>query len=311
MTAVSLLSGVTGAALWVAQSAQAGRVTPPPPMLTHFDRHRRHVAATVTYAGRQKLDIWLPDTLHSPAPVLVYIPGGAWILGHRRPQGYALMSHLLAQGWVCVSIDYRTAPLYRWPHPFFDVHEALAWVRSNIEDYGGGNFIAIAGASAGGHMASLYGLAWDHPDLYRSFPGFRPDAVIPLYGVYDWQYQGSSFHRAFSAFLELVVVGESIDTHGHIFRTASPITHVRPDAPPFFIVQGKADNLTPVGGARRFYRELSSVSDNCFYYELPHKRAGHGFDLSHPRATSAALGYISDFLAYARGRASYLSGQAL
>ena len=37
---------------------------------------------------------------------------------------------------------------------------AIAWARANADQYGGDRtFVAVAGCSAGGHMASLAGLA--------------------------------------------------------------------------------------------------------------------------------------------------------
>lgn len=62
------------------------------------------------------MDVWRRDDLadHS-APVLLFVPGVAWVHGSRFLQGYALMSHLAEKGWVCLSIDYRVAPHNPWP----------------------------------------------------------------------------------------------------------------------------------------------------------------------------------------------------
>ncbi|ORB09751.1 esterase, partial [Mycolicibacterium moriokaense] len=78
------------------------------------------------------------------APVLVFVPGGAWVHGSRLLQGYALMSHLAELGWVCLSIDYRVSPKNTWPDHIVDVKRALAWIKENIADYGGDpDFVAI------------------------------------------------------------------------------------------------------------------------------------------------------------------------
>ena len=105
---------------------------------------RRYVEKTnvVSYGphGRANLaDIWRRRDLprDGKAPVLVQVPGGAWVIGMRRPQAYPLMSHLVARGWVCVSIDYRVSPMHTWPEHIVDVKRALAWVKENIADYGG------------------------------------------------------------------------------------------------------------------------------------------------------------------------------
>ena len=56
-----------------------------------------------TGSPSQLLDVWRRDDLpaHS-APVLIFVPGGAWVHGSRILQGYALMSHLRpAAGCAC------------------------------------------------------------------------------------------------------------------------------------------------------------------------------------------------------------------
>ncbi|MGF2953239.1 alpha/beta hydrolase, partial [Mycobacterium sp. THU-M116] len=114
---------------------------------------RRYVGKTnvVSYGphGRANLaDIWRRRDLprDGKAPVLVQVPGGAWVIGMRRPQAYPLMSRLAAHGWVCVSIGYRVSPRHTWPDHIVDVKRALAWVKENIADYGGDpDFVAITG----------------------------------------------------------------------------------------------------------------------------------------------------------------------
>lgn len=142
--------------------------------------------------GRANLaDIWrrkdLP--LDGKAPVLLQIPGGAWMIGWRRPQAYPLMSHLVSRGWVCVSMNYRVSPWHTWPAHIVDVKRALAWVKENIAAYGGDpNFVALSGGSAGGHLTALAALTPNDPNFQ---PGFEDAdtsvmAAVPFYGRYDW-----------------------------------------------------------------------------------------------------------------------------
>ena len=68
-------------------------------------RQRRAVyRAAVPYGDEpgQVLDVWRRADLTGPAPVLVFIPGGAWIFGSRVLQGHELMAHLVELGWVCL-----------------------------------------------------------------------------------------------------------------------------------------------------------------------------------------------------------------
>ena len=177
-----------------------------------------------------------------PAPVLIFVPGGAWVHGGRLLQGYALMSHLAEQGWVCLSIDYRVAPHHRWPQHITDVKTAIAWARANVDKFGGDrNFVAVAGCSAGGHLSALAGLTANDPEMQADLPegsDTSVDAVVGIYGRYDWEDRSTAERARFVDFLERVVVRRKIARHPEIFRKASPIARVHPDAPPFLVIHG-------------------------------------------------------------------------
>ncbi|MCG5432024.1 alpha/beta hydrolase [Mycobacterium sp. MYCO198283] len=251
-------------------------------------------------AATQELDVWrkkeLPDT---PAPVMIFVPGGAWVHGSRMLQGYALMAHLAAQGWICLSIEYRVSPHHRWPRHIEDVKAAIAWARANVDQFGGDrNFVTIAGCSAGGHLAALAGLTPDEPQWQRELAADADtsvDAVVGIYGRYDWEDRSTKERQGFVDFLERVVVGRRIEKHPAVFRDASPIARVRPDAPPFLVVHGSGDTVIPVPQARSFVSTLRSVSSSPVgYIELP--GAGHGFDMTDGVRTAAAATAITAFL---------------
>jgi acetyl esterase/lipase len=259
---------------------------------------RRYVEKTnvVSYGphGRANLaDIWRRRDLprDGKAPVLLQVPGGAWMIGMRRPQAYPLMSHLAARGWVCVSIGYRVSPRHTWPDHIVDVKRALAWVKENIADYGGDpDFVAITGGSAGGHLTALAALTPNDPKYQ---PGFEEAdtsvaAAVPVYGRYDWFSTTGEGRREFVGLLEKLVVKEDFGAHRDIYLDASPIRRLLADAPPFFVLHGHDDSLIPVGEAEEFVDELRAVSKSpVAYAELPN--AQHAFDIfSSPRAHQSA-----------------------
>ncbi|WP_156688138.1 alpha/beta hydrolase [Mycobacterium sp. Marseille-P9652] len=244
--------------------------------------------------GRANLaDIWRRSDLprDGKAPVLLQVPGGAWMIGWRRPQAYPLMSHLVSRGWVCVSMNYRVSPWHTWPDHIVDVKRALAWVKENIVRYGGDpNFVAISGGSAGGHLSALAALSPNDPKFQ---PGFEEAdtsvvAAVPYYGRYDWYSTDADGREEFIEVLERLVVKRKLDTHRHIYLDASPIRYVSPDAPPFFVLHGTNDSLIPVEEAREFVDELRAVSKSpVAYAELP--SAQHAFDIfGSPRAHRSA-----------------------
>ncbi|KRE27445.1 esterase [Mycobacterium sp. Soil538] len=273
------------------------------PPVWKMREHRRHVHRTsVRYGPRptQLLDVWRRDDLpNHPAPVLLFVPGGAWVHGSRMLQGYALMSHLAEMGWVCLSIDYRVAPHNPWPAHITDVKTAIAWARANVDKFGGDrDFVAVAGTSAGGHLAALAGLTANDPEMQCELPegsDTSVDAVIGIYGRYDWEDRSTVERVRFVDFLERVVVRRKIAKHPDVFRKASPIARVHAEAPPFLVLHGTGDSVIPVAQARSFVDRLTEVSRSVVsYVELP--GAGHGFDMTDGARTGAASTAIGLFL---------------
>jgi acetyl esterase/lipase len=248
----------------------------------------------------QLLDVWRRKSLPTePAPVLIFVPGGAWVHGSRMLQGHALMSRLAEQGWVCLAIDYRVAPHHRWPRHIIDVKTAIAWARANVDKFGGDrNFIAVAGCSAGGHLSALAGLTANDPQYEAELPegsDTSVDAVVGIYGRYDWEDRSTPERARFVDFLERVVVNRSIARHPEVFRDASPIARVHRNAPPFLVIHGSKDNVIPVAQAHSFVERLRGLSHSMVgYLELP--GAGHAFDLVDGERASVTAHATSLFL---------------
>jgi acetyl esterase/lipase len=266
-------------------------------------RNRRYLYRRSVHYGdhpAQVLDVWRrKDLPATPAPVMVFLPGGAWVHGNRTLQGTALMSRLAEQGWVCLAIDYRVAPHHRWPRHITDVKTAIAWARANVDKFGGDrNFVAVAGCSAGGHLSALAGLTANDPQYGAELPegaDSSVDAVVGIYGRYDWEDRSTPERDRFVDFLERVVVKRSIDRHPEVFRDASPIARVHPNAPPFLVIHGSRDSVIPVEQARIFVDRLRAVSHSVVgYVELP--GAGHGFDLMDGERAGAMAHAASLFL---------------
>ena len=257
-------------------------------------------------AKRHRLDIYRsPLAPESGAPVMVYIHGGAWVIGEKREQGKPMMYELVARGWVCVAINYRLSPKGTWPDHIVDAKRAVAWVKDHIAEYGGDpSFVAVSGGSAGGHLCALLALSAGDPAFQ---PGFEDadtsvDAAVPFYGVMDLTGTDESSAKYGSGLLELLekrVMKTSAAEHPEVFRDASPTYRVRADAPPFFVLHGQNDTLVPVGVARTFVEALRGVSKApVAYAELP--LAQHAFDVLASLRCQATTGGVAAFLTAAR-----------
>jgi acetyl esterase/lipase len=261
------------------------------------------------FGRKNLLDIWRRPDLDRDgrAPVLLEVPGGAWMLGSKRGQAHPLMSHLAELGWICVSINYRLSPRATWPDHIVDVKRAIAWIKEHIGEYGGDpDWIAITGGSAGGHLSSLAALT---PNLPEFQPGFTEvdtsvQAAVPFYGVYDFTRKDTSIHPLMVPMLARYVLKQRRRDFPDAYQSASPISYVNADAPPFFVLHGTNDSLIPVEQGRSFAQRLRKVSTQpVVYAELPY--AQHAFDIfGSPRAAHAAVA-VEQFLAEAY--ASYMT----
>jgi acetyl esterase/lipase len=178
---------------------------------------------------RHKLDLYIPRE-KKEFPVLLFIHGGAWTHGDKYFFGlYKMLGLFLARHGVgTVIANYRLSPRVTHPEHIKDVARAFAWTYRNIAQYGGRpDHVYICGHSAGGHLAAL--LATD--DSYLKAEGLSLKAikgVIPISGVYDIPSDNRLFDRVFGP-----------DPKAR--EQASPVRHVRSDAPPFLIIYADGD----------------------------------------------------------------------
>lgn len=99
------------------------------------------------------LDIYRPKNRKGALPVVMYIHGGGFALGSKTThRGCALLYARL--GFLVYNINYRRAPVHRFPDAISDVCHAYRWVVRHAADHGGDvNRIVVAGESAGGNLA--------------------------------------------------------------------------------------------------------------------------------------------------------------
>jgi acetyl esterase/lipase len=263
---------------------------------------------------RHKLDILSRRSVKpAQAPVLIYIHGGAWIIGDKRQQGIPMMHELVQRGWVCVAINYRLSPRATWPAHIVDCKRAVAWVREHIAEYGGDpEFIAVSGGSAGGHLASLLALTPNQADWQPGFEGqdTRVDACVPFYGVYDLTgapERSGAYGTGLIDLLERQVMKVRQSDDPDLFEQASPDRRVTAEAPPMFVLHGVNDTLVPLGVARYFVERLrASSAAPVAYVEVP--GAQHAFDvLASSRCrhtTMGAVRFLDGIRADAMGPAS-------
>jgi acetyl esterase/lipase len=142
--------------------------------------------------------------------------------------------------------------------------------------------VAIAGGSAGAHLASLAALSGDK----------RIKAAIVLYGVYDFFNRHS--HRADWPVIPLRVMKATSLTDPARYRLASPVDQAHPDAPPFLLIHGDYDSLVPLAETKFFASRLAEAGTSVEMIEV--RWGQHAFDVLAGPRTRALACVIEDFL---------------
>ena len=233
------------------------------------------------------LDLHLPARAgaQSPVPVVVWMHGGAFWSGDRRhlPSNLApnaVFDTLVAAGIAAATIDYRFSGEARFPAQLHDVRAAIRYLRSNASTWGlDPARVGVWGESSGGTLGALAALspADDSTDSTDA-------ADLPIAAAATWCSPTDLVAlRHFSAIAGLL--GDDGDGDADKLEAAatlaSPVTHVRADAPPFLIMHGDADRKVPVDQAELLHKALIAAGARSEF--VPVEGADHVFE-GHPDA---------------------------
>lgn len=127
-----------------------------------------------------RMNVFVPKTNNKKVPLLVFVHGGGWAMGDYQgddksnnnqvnltgqtvnqmstdnQSSYKIFKGILNNGIAFASIDYRLNSEAKFPAQIFDVKGAIRFLRAHADEYGiDSERIAIAGTSAGAHLATL------------------------------------------------------------------------------------------------------------------------------------------------------------
>jgi acetyl esterase/lipase len=236
---------------------------------------------------RIKLDVHAPPT-DGVRPVVVWIHGGALIMGHRGGIDRTMLGALTAAGYVVVSIDYRLAPETKLPAIVEDVQDACRWIRERGPElfHIDPERLAVMGGSAGGYLTLMTG--------FRVEP--RPKALVSYWGYGDiagaWYSRPDAFYRSRPLVSEeearggvgreilsedlgkndrpkfylycrqqglwpKEVAGHDPDAEPKAFDSFCPLRNVTPAYPPTLLIHGTKDTDVPYEQSELMDKELA------------------------------------------------------
>jgi len=173
-------------------------------------------------------------------------------------------SALVTQGWTFASINYRLAPRYRWPAQIQDTKCAIRSLRQHAKALAiNPRRIGAVGASAGGHLVSLLGLAGRDAGFdvgqYAS-QSSAVQAVVDMSGPEDLtsaDWTTSPVALSSAAFTFGMPLGQPTP----VLTKASPVTYIRRGSTPFLVLQGAQDAIVPPDQASELVQRLHDAGE--------------------------------------------------
>jgi acetyl esterase/lipase len=255
-----------------------------PPEIRELARSRQGPPPTrpIDQVGDEVVDGVLVRTYQADGPptgLVVYIHGGAFVVGSIGIMDNVARELAHASGAVVVSVEYRLAPEHPYPEGLDDCEAVTRWALANASRFGlSPASVAVAGESAGGNLATAVALrlrdAGDAPMagqalIYPVTDG--PSASYPSrdqFGHGEWAWDTYSSGR---------------DLAGDPYAIPMDASSLK-GLPPALVVLAGCDGLRDEGRAyaARLREDGVDVDEVC-YPGQPHGFINRGF----PEATPA------------------------
>ncbi|CAM6038254.1 unnamed protein product [Sphagnum compactum] len=217
---------------------------------------------------RNRLDLYLPEKIDEPKPVVIFVPGGAWIIGHRA-WGSLLGQQLAAHDIIVASLDYRNFPQGTAGDMISDICTGITYVHNNIASFGGDpDKLFLVGQSAGAHLSTC-ALVWQavkeseedgpvlpwKPSQFKAFMGISGGYNLPkLIDHFDQRgLYKSLFLRIMEGKDSLLHFSPEAVVLSSVFR------QVATQLPPITLFHGTADYSIPCDASVTFAESLQSI----------------------------------------------------
>ena len=226
------------------------------------------------------MDVFTPKEANGAA--VIWVVSGGWFSSHDNVNP-AFPAELMKRGYTVFAVVHGSQPKFTIPEILQDMHRSIRFIRAHATDYKiDPNRIGITGASAGGHLSLMQGVAGDAGDPKAKDPidqvSSRVQAVACFFPPTDFLNYGKPGENAIGRgvlkdfpapfdFTELEkkgYAGQFVRVTDEakiqeIGKQISPINHVSDDDPPSLIIHGDKDFLVPIQQAEIIIDKLKAA----------------------------------------------------
>lgn len=210
------------------------------------------------------------------APFVVVVPGGGYEVVCSMFEGFPIANALNKMGYHAFVVDYRRGRDALAPNPQDDLAAAVRYVLEHFKELNvSPESYAVAGFSAGGHLAGSFGtkaLGWQRYGLPR------PATLLLSYPVVT---MGEHTHQISRKNL----LGPNWTQED--VRKWSLEAQMDGDTPPVYLWQCEADSVVSIENSKLLYGHLKECGVLCEYEVFPGK--AHGWGLADGKAAEGWL----------------------
>jgi acetyl esterase/lipase len=231
-----------------------------------------------TVDGRSLLlDLYVPEDCNGECPVVLYLHGGAFMVGSKANNAEERLVPVARSGIAIASAEYRFSDVATYPAQVHDVKAAVRWLRANAAEHGySPDRVGAWGASAGGYLALMLALTPGSPEHEGTLgehldESSSVEAITAWFAVADLPVAdlGPPAGRVLPPFivgspprpsvLARLLGVDSVADHAELAREASPAHRAAGATAAFLLIHGDADGLVGEDQSQRMHAALTAA----------------------------------------------------
>jgi acetyl esterase/lipase len=236
-----------------------------------------------SYGTALTLDVFKPSVKPNGAAIIMVVSGG-WHSNHDvigSPMFISIVKPMTKRGYTVFAVCHGCQPKFQIPEIVENINRAVRFIRYHAKDYGiDPNRIGITGASAGGHLSLMQGLAPQSEKSDANDPIEQVSSKVQAVGCFfpptDFFNYGKEGENALGVGILKDFAG-AFDFHElnpktrklepvtdekrreEIGKAISPFYHCSADDPPTMIAHGDIDKLVPIQQAQIVIDKLKDL----------------------------------------------------